>query len=188
MPRVLKWKGKKPVSSWKTRVCSGESIQCYIVHQLIPDLRPNEYPKMWNSDPAPPTRLLIKVLNGLTLLNKYISLIFYLFLLYWSTVDWQFFFSIEYLFTWTSTQHRIRGHNMEAQRCREAFAWVWLLGGAICRAPSSCCVSGDLSLHPFSRLQEIHQNNQSQGSKFYFSRSTPSPATWIQDTRFSLEL
>lgn len=92
MPRVLKWKWQKPVSSWKTRVCSGESIQCYSVHQLLPDSGPNEDPKMWNSDPGPPTRLLIKVLNGLTLLNKYISLIFYLFLLYWSTVDWPFFF------------------------------------------------------------------------------------------------
>lgn len=138
-----KW--QKPVSSWKTRVCSGESIQRHIVHQLIPDSGPNEDPKMWNSDPAPPTRLLIKVLNGLTLLNIYIFLIFYLFLLYWSKVDWQFF-CIEYLFTWTSTQHRIRGHNMEAQRCGETFAWVWLLGSAICRALSSCCVFGDLSL------------------------------------------
>lgn len=76
------------------------------VHQLIPHLWPNEDPKMWNSDPAPPTRLLIKVLNGLTLLNKYISLIFYLFLLYWSTVDWQFFFLLSFHLNFNTTSYQ----------------------------------------------------------------------------------
>lgn len=140
----------------ETRVCSGESIQCYIVHQLIPDLWPNEDPKMRNSDPAPPTRLLIKVLNGLTLLNKYISLIFYLFLFIEVQLTDNFFsywVSFHLNFNTTSYQRAQYGSpEMQRNVC---------LSLAICRAPSSCCVSGDLSLHPCSRLQEIHQNNQS---------------------------
>ena len=57
---------------WKSKGVLENAFSALLTHSWIPDCDPHKNPKTWNSDPLPPLRPTVKVLNGPRFLNKHI--------------------------------------------------------------------------------------------------------------------
>lgn len=127
------------------------SVFCSSAHS---DSSPNKNPKIGNSDPPLSTKLLVEVLNGAHFLKKCI-----------------FLFELK--------SRCLEGQTVEAHRCREGSAWVWLLSRDVWEGnQSQRWGSGGSLLLAFGRLtkttSDISPSTTSAGV-------VPSPEAYIID-------